>query len=80
MGIGFIKAEWNAIIASATNTSNFTIKYPVWISIDTKQNLVDGDNEYTVFDLKLKGYKVSGTSVSIVTINSNLKQYANGHL
>jgi hypothetical protein len=80
LGIGFIKAEWNAIIASATNTSNFTIKYPVWISIDTKQNLVDGDNEYTVFDLKLKGYKVSGTSVSIVTINSNLKQYANGHL
>ncbi|MDP3928137.1 MAG: hypothetical protein Q8R57_03865, partial [Bacteroidota bacterium] len=81
LGIGFIISEWSALVTTAVNTSNFTTKYPVWITIDNKQNLVDADgNNYTVFDLILKGYKLSGTSVSIVTFNVNLKQYTNGNI
>ena len=81
LGIGFTIAEWNTLITAAINPGNFTIKYPVWISIENKQNLIDEDgNYYTKFDLILKGYKVSGNSVSIVTKNANLKQYTNGHI
>jgi hypothetical protein len=81
LGLGFTVAEWSSIISMATNTSNFTQKYPVFLSMSNKQpNIDSNNNHYTVFDFILKGYKLNGNAVSVVTVDANLKQYSYGDI
>lgn len=81
MGLGFTVAEWSSIISLASNSSNFTQKYPVFLSISNKQTDIDSNNNhYTVFDFKLKGYKLNGNNISVATVDANIKQYSYGDI